>query len=259
MEKWTLITGASKGIGLDMAESYAKEGHNLILVARSIDLLKKAADNFISNYKIKIEIIAQDLSIPESAGLVKKILLEKHIKVHTLINNAGIGIAGEFQEQNIDTIEKMSNLNMLTLTKLCHIFISDMKELGGGEILNVASTAAFQPGPFFSVYYASKAYVLHFSEGLHQELKKFNIKVSCLCPGPTQTNFFIDNKLETVHLSTLPWMKTSASVAKIGHQGMKSNKAIVIPGIINWLMAISVRFTPRFITRIIVGKLNSNI
>lgn len=255
MEKWVLITGASKGIGFDFAHRFAKAGDNLVLVARSLKLLEKSAQKIVELYGVKVEVIAEDLSLPSSAEVIVGELAKKAITIHTLVNNAGIGAAGEFGDHRIETIENMSNLNMLTLTKLTYLLLSDMKKFGGA-ILNVASTASFQPGPFCAVYYATKAYVLSFSEALHQELKSRGIAVSCLCPGPTETDFFKGEGLKGSNLEKLPWMQSSKEVAEVGFNGLRNNKAIAIPGFINWLGAISIRFTPRFIIRRIVAKLN---
>ncbi|MBL6990338.1 MAG: SDR family oxidoreductase [Bacteriovoracaceae bacterium] len=257
MSNWTMITGASGGIGADFAEIFASSGNNLVLVARSTSKLDELAAVLKKQYQVEIICISKDLSKASSAQELVEEIAAQNISVHTLVNNAGVGLAGSFYENDAKRLESMIHLNMTSLTILCRAFIPDMISRGSGGILNVASTAAFQAGPYMSVYYASKAYVLNFTEGLAYELKDTPICVSCLCPGPTKTHFFNSDDLKSTHLKALPWMMSSKKVAAIGYHGLKNNKIIVIPGLVNWLMAKSTSITPRFILRSITGKLNS--
>ena len=258
MNKWILITGASKGIGLDLAWKFAKEKNNLVLVARNEDLLIKIKEKLTTKYNVSVEIIPQDLSQHDSAEKIKAEIDQKNINIHTLVNNAGIGIAGKFHEHSLTSTITMLNLNLITLTKLCRLFIPVMVKNSEGAILNVSSTAAFQGGPYMSVYYASKAFVLSFSEGLYHELRDQNIIVSCLCPGPTKTDFFKGEGLNNNILESMPWVKSSKKVANVGYSGLMKKKTIIIPGILNWIGVQLACLVPRSFSRNIAAKLNHN-
>jgi short-subunit dehydrogenase len=245
----TLITGASSGLGAEFARQCARRGERLVLVARREDRLKEIADEVGG-----AEIIVADLSEPGAATKVVGETMGRGLWVRTLINNAGFGLIGKFDELPLRRQLEMIDLNVRALTNLSFVVIRDMVLKGGGAILNVASTAAFQPGPKMAVYFATKAFVLSLSEALHEELKPHGIKVSCLCPGPTRTEFgdvagFGGNRLfDRVAMD-------SPAVVRAGLAGLKRNRAVVVPGVINKVGAAGTRFAPRPMVRKIAGSI----
>jgi uncharacterized protein len=240
-----LVTGASSGIGEQFARQLAERGYELILVARRKDRLQKLAGQLPT----KAEVIACDLG-SDAAKLPGKVSGD----VDLLVNNAGFGLIGKFAELDAKREREMIDLNAGTLTDLCRAVAPAMIKRKSGAILNVASTAAFQPGPKMAVYFATKAFVLSLSEALHEELKPHGIKVSCLCPGPTRTEFgdvagFGGNGLfDRVAME-------SPAVVKAGLAGLDKNKAVVVPGWMNKVTASSGRFAPRSIVRKIAGAI----
>ncbi len=254
-----LITGASIGIGKEIAENFARDGKDLILVARNKSKLEEIAKDWKSKYKIQVDVIEKDLSKAGASQELALAVRKKKWKVDVLVNNAGFGLNGEFVKNQYNQESSMVHLNVNALHELSHIFLPEIIEseskLRG--ILNVASTAAFQPGPYMSNYYASKAYVLSLSEGLHEELLKSGVHVTCLCPGPTKTEFFDRaNMKENSMLKNPLLLSTAKSVADKGYAGFINNQAIVIPGIFNSLLAQSPRVTPRFLVRKIASFMN---
>ena len=245
----TLITGASAGLGAEFARQCAKRGDDLALVARRRDRLEDLAGQIQG----KVHIFTADLAAPDAAaGLIGEIEAEGLV-VETLINNAGFGLGGRFAELPFERQREMIDLNVRTLTELCRLVVPGMIERGRGGILNVASTAAFQPGPNMAVYYATKAYVLSFTEALHHELRRTRIKVSALCPGPTQTEFF---DVAGVADSILARMSADArGVVSAGLRGLDRNKAVIVPGLGNKIGAQGSRFLPRAAMRRIVGAI----
>ncbi|MCB0363773.1 MAG: SDR family oxidoreductase [Bdellovibrionaceae bacterium] len=257
MKGWTLVTGASGGIGLDMAEMFAEKGHNLILVARSEDKLKALAGTLKEKYKIEAEVIPCDLGVPRGAEALYKATQDKGFKVQVLVNNAGFGEMAPFAKMSAGRVKQMVQLNIATLVDLCHLYLQGMEEFEkGAGILNVASTAAFQPGPEMSLYYATKAFVLSFSEGLHEEMKPKGIHVSALCPGPTRTQFMAEAGIEDGAMFKLPIVLDSKPVARAGVNGFLRNKAIVVPGFGNRSLIFSLRLTPRSWVRCMVKSLH---
>ncbi len=247
MKKIALITGASSGIGKELAIIHAKAGGDLVIVARNTEKLIQLKGEIEEKYQVTVHVISKDLSIKESVDQLFKEITDKGISINYLINNAGFGEYGEFQNTSWDREEKMIALNITTLTQLCKLFIPHMIRHGGGRILNVASTAAFQPGPLMAVYYATKAFVLHFSEAIGEELKDTGITVTALCPGATQSNFFNDAQMNDSKLVKGKKLPSSEDVANYGYRAMKKGKSVAIHGIGNFLLANSVRFSPRFL------------
>ena len=194
--KTALITGASGGIGYEFAKLLAKDCNTLVLVARSKDRLKEIKKELETASPISVIVVAQDLSEPDAAEKIFRRLESEHIIVDILINNAGFGDHGAFVETDWRKEEKMIAVNISALTEMTKLFLKGMVERKSGRILNVASTAAFQPGPFLAVYYASKAYVLSFSEVIVNELKGKGVTVTALCPGPTATGFALAARME---------------------------------------------------------------
>jgi uncharacterized protein len=245
----TLITGASAGLGAEFARQCAARGEALALVARRRDRLEALAAALGGD----VHVFAADLSREgAAAGLIAELEAEG-LSVDTLINNAGFGLAGRFAERPLARLGEMIDLNVRTLTELCHLVLPAMRARGKGAILNVASTAAFQPGPNMAVYYATKAYVLSFTEALHHELKGSGIKVSALCPGPTHSEF---SDVADSHSPTLERMKMPAApVVAAGLRGLDRNQAVVIPGFRNKVGAQASRFLPRSTMRNIIGRI----
>jgi short-subunit dehydrogenase len=245
----TLITGASAGLGAEFARQCAKRGEALALVARRRDRL----DALKAELGGDVHIFAADLALPGAAESLIAELEAEGLSVATLINNAGFGLAGQFAERPLERQREMIDLNIRTLTELCHLVLPAMRAAGKGAILNVASTAAFQPGPNMAVYYATKAYVLSFTEALHHELNGTGIKVSALCPGPTHSEF---SDVADSHSPTLERMKMPAApVVQAGLEGLDRNKAVVIPGFKNKIGAQASRFLTRAAMRRIIGRI----
>lgn len=255
--KYTLITGASSGIGYELAKVFAGHGHDLILVARTEKKLKELAQDLEKQHRIKAVVVACDLSLPNSAQGLYEQIRAQNLEIDNLVNNAGFGSHGVFAESSLMNIQSMIQVNITTLTELCRLYISDMLKEKSGRILNVASTAAFQPGPMMTVYYATKAYVLHFSEGLYEELKATGISVTALCPGPTQSNFGAAANASDLPIFNTISIPTSEDVAKYGYDSLMKQKPIAIHGFVNNIMARTVGFMPRNAVRSMVMKMQS--
>ncbi len=229
-----LITGASGGIGYELAKLFAADGYNLVLIARNVQKLRTFA---------KATIIAKDLSHSDSPQAIYDELKKRNISVDLLVNNAGYGMRGFFHQ--LDTREQLEQLqlNIVTLTHLTRLFLPEMIKKDYGRILNVASTAAFQPGPLMAVYYASKAYVLSFSQALSNETKGTGVTVTALCPGPTRTGFATRANLEGTMLFKSRIMDAD-SVALAGYRGLMAGRSVVIPGLKNRILVFLRRFVP---------------
>jgi uncharacterized protein len=256
MTRYALITGASSGIGLALAEALARRGRSLILVARQRDQLESIAIELTQRFGVEVLFRACDLGEPLRLSGFLLELEEGERQIDLLVNCAGIGTSGPFLAQDWMTEQDLIEVNILALTRMCHALGNAMALHGGGQILNVASVAAFQPGPWMSSYYASKAYVLHFSEGLREELKSCGIKVSVLCPGPTRTAFFGTAQMDTAKLDRSQQLMSPEEVALYTVRALERNKAIIIPGRRNRWLAFSPRLSPRWLTRKIAGAIN---
>jgi uncharacterized protein len=240
-----LITGASGGIGLELANVFAQHGHHLLLVARNKQKLDELGERLAHQWGISVRTIQKDLSVDDSAQEVYAAVTAESLPVDILVNNAGFATFGYFVEiEPRDELEEL-HVNIVTLTHLTKLFLKDMVTRGRGRILNVASTAAFQPGPLMSVYYASKAFVLFFSEALANEVKGTGVSVSVLCPGPTKTGFQGRAAMEDSRLVAGRRLMDARTVAEHGYRGLMSGKAIIIPGLLNKLGAQGYRFLPR--------------
>ena len=245
----TLITGASAGLGVEFARQLAGRGQKLVLVARRKDRLEALAVE-LANARA----VAMDLSEAGSTAALMADVETAGEHIETLVNNAGFGLRGRFAELDAARQREMIDLNVTSLTELCRAVVPGMIERRSGAILNVASTAAFQPGPNMAVYFASKAYVLSFSEALHEELKPLGIRVTALCPGPTRTEFGAvagfgeDSSFDRISAD-------AASVVRAGLKGLDRNRAVVVPGWINKVGASSTRFAPRPLVRKIAGAI----
>ena len=225
MKQTALITGASNGIGLELARIHAKRGGNLVLVARSQDKLKQLADELRAQYDgIQITVIAQDLTMPQAAQSVFAQTEQLGIQVDILINNAGFGGHGRFFERELAKEQQMIQLNITALTELTHLYLQGMVARRRGKILNVSSTASFMPGPLQAVYYATKAYVTSFSQAVAEEVREFGITATALCPGAVATDFVAAGDLQGVGA----WKnaKSAQSVAEYGYRAMEKGELV---------------------------------
>lgn len=247
----TLITGASSGIGLELAKLAAADGHDLVLVARRKDKLAEVKKELEAKHGVTIHVLAVDLSDPTTAERIVRELIKQKLDVDILINNAGFGVVGDFSETDWAKEQSMLQVNMLALTELTKLLLPAMLERKQGRILNVSSTAAFVPGPGMALYYATKAYVQSFSEALAEELAGKGVTITALCPGPTQTEFAQTAGITSTTLfrSGIP---TAASVASDGYRAMLRGQRIVISGFGNQLNRFFARLLPSWlITRIV--------
>jgi short-subunit dehydrogenase len=251
-----LITGASSGIGLELAELFAADGSDLVLVARREDRLKELADRLESEHGVKVHVLPKDLSEPKAPDEIFAQLKKEKIQVDVLVNNAGFGVKGIIPEIDLDQQLDMVQVNVKALTHLTRLFLPGMIERGYGGVLNVGSLAAFQPGPNLAVYFATKAYVLSYTEALAEEISNPDIKISCLAPGPVRTEFGEKSDLEDSLLFKVSLMD-SEPVVKAGYEGFRKGKVIVIPGLKQQIVPLLNRFTPRSMVRKIAKKLNT--
>lgn len=239
-----LITGASTGIGLELARSFAKRGYRPILVARSGDKLAQVAADIEAATGVGAVPMPFDLSRPGAGVELAKLLIEREIAVDVLINNAGFGSTGPFAQSDPDTQTGMVDVNIRAVVELTRLLLPGMIERGRGGILNLASTAAFQPGPMMAVYCAAKAFVLSFTEALSEELRGTGVKVTCLCPGATESSFHERAGTDKTAI-TRGGMMSAARVAEIGYRAFERNRRVVIAGAANTIMARAVPFMPR--------------
>ncbi len=259
MNKTALITGASGGIGMELARIHASKGDNLVLVARSKDKIDALKSELENQFGISVYNIGKDLTKKDAAKAIFVELSVQKIRVDYLINNAGFGDFGLFADSNWEKQSEMINLNVLALTHLTHLFLPDMIKNKFGKVLNIASTAAFQPGPTMSVYFATKAFVLSFSEAIANELKGTGVTVTVLCPGATESGFQAAADLKNSNLFKGNQIASSKEVAEYGYNMMMKERIVVIHGFMNKVLVFSVRLAPRnIITYIARMKLKSN-
>ncbi len=242
---WAVITGASGGIGLELARLIAGDGKNLVLIARNAERLEEVKKELEAKCGVSVKTIPKDLSHPEAPEEIYTRLSEEGAHVDMLVNNAGIGVYGKFSDTKTSRMLGMLQLNIVSLTHLTRLFLPGMIERKSGRILNVASTAAFQPGPLLAVYYATKSYVVSLSEAIAQELAGTGVTVTSLCPGPTATNFVEEADMGMPILFKYGLVMDSQSVARVGYAAMMEGKTLAIAGFLNRLLAFSTRFTPR--------------
>lgn len=252
--KTVLITGASSGIGYEFAKIFAQKHYHCIIVARNKEKLEQVHNELKNTYhNVPVTVIVQDLSEPQSAQKVLDKVKEHELVVDVLINNAGFGDTKIFHEANLEKLQQMIHLNITTLTDLTRLVLPHMVHRNKGYILNVASTAAFQPGPYMATYFATKAYVLSLTEAIADELRDTNIGITALCPGATRTGFQDAANLDTKAVQgSLP---SAAEVAEYGYNALMNKKVVAIHGWKNWLTAFSVRFAPRKLVTALVRKL----
>ncbi|HWL41067.1 MAG TPA: SDR family oxidoreductase [Gemmatimonadaceae bacterium] len=240
-----LVTGGSGGIGLEIAKVLARKGFDLVLVARKRDTLEAAAGQLEGKFDIKAHVFAADLRRPDAPEQIFDFLHNDNLPIEVLVNNAGFGVGGEFSETELQRELEMIQVNIAALTHLTKLFLPPMMKRRSGRVLNVASTAAFQPGPLMAVYYATKSYVLSFSQALAEELRNTGITVTALCPGPTQTDFAEAAQMTNSRLFTTFGVADADDVAQYGVHAMLKGKRVAIPGIRNKMMAQANRLAPR--------------
>ena len=240
-----LITGASGGIGYELAKLFAKDHHSLVLVARNAPRLAQVADELQRQFGITVRTFALDLTESAAPQSLFAQLQSEGVDIGILVNNAGYGRFGEFAGVSLEESLGQIQLNVTALTELTKLLLGPMLERRSGEIMNVASTAGFQPGPLMAVYYATKAYVISFSEALANELEDKGVTVTCLCPGATETGFAGRAGNDESRLFKKLRPMDAKTVARTGYRGLLKSKTLVIPGFRNWLVAESVRVSPR--------------
>lgn len=250
-----VVTGASGGIGLELSKILAREGYDLVLVARSGDRLKEIARELGKEYGIKTECLSADLTQADAA---EKLFQLTGGKAEILVNNAGFGDYGLFSECDWNKQEKMMELNILALSRITHRFLPSMIENGKGRILNVASVAAFVPGPLMSVYYASKSYVLSFTEALSVELKGTGVTATALCPGPVNTGFSKAANAEDVSLFKQSSGADAADVAEFGYRKMTKGKTVAVHGLLFGIALLFVKTLPRCVVRKLIFRIQKS-
>jgi short-subunit dehydrogenase len=239
-----LITGASSGIGRELAKVFARRGYDLVLIARNKKAMEELASQLRASFETKAIILAKDLSKHNAADEVFNVLRRKRLEVDVVVNNAGFGTFGPFVQTEVKSSLDLLQVNVVALTQLVRLFAAEMVKRGKGKILNVASTAAFQPGPWMSTYYASKAYILSFSEALAHELAGSGVTVSCLCPGPTRTEFHRRAGMEHIVLFHSFLTMEAAPVAQCAFEGLMKGKRVIIPGVLNKIGTVAARMAP---------------
>lgn len=247
MRKTVLITGASSGLGIEFAKIHAANGDNLVLVARSKDKMNLLKEEIEKRHDISVYVIGRDLSEESAPKTIFNELKTQKIHIDYLINNAGFGDFGQFAQCNWEKQLEMIHVNITALAYLTRLFLPEMIKNKHGKILNVASTASFQPGPTMSVYFATKAFVLSFSEAIANEVKGTGVTVTALCPGATETGFKTAARLDNSVLFKGGGVASSKEVAMYGYKAYMKGKTVVVHGFINKVMAASVRFAPRSI------------
>jgi short-subunit dehydrogenase len=252
-----LITGASTGIGFELARVFARHGHGLVLVARNRERLQVEEQKLKSEFSVRINSLTADLEDPKSPQVLHDEINANGITIDILVNNAGFGSHGLFKDTDLKSDLAMIQLNVMTLTHLTKLYVKEMVKRGSGRILNVASTGAFQPGPLMAIYCASKAYVLHFSEAIANELLGSGVTITTLCPGATQSEFHNRARTQNIRLIRRRIMDATP-VAESGYRGLMEGKPVVIPGFANRALAQAHRFAPRdLVTRLSRGAMES--
>jgi short-subunit dehydrogenase len=253
-----LITGASMGLGAEFARLFASEGYDLVLTARSgekLAILKKEVENL---HGVTAHVLVADLADERAPAAIYEHVRSRRFDIDVLVNNAGFGMYGKFQESNWETEAEMVQVNVVALMHLTKLFMQDMVALRNGHIINVASTAAFQAGPMQSVYYASKAFVLSFSEAIGNELKGTGVTVTALCPGPTPTGFQERANVGNLRGLRLLMRVSPEGVVRAGYHGMKRGAPVVVPGVLNNFLIFIQRFTPRRLAVMAVRRMQTH-
>jgi len=258
MNKTALITGASEGIGLEFAKIFAKEKYDLVITARNETKLNELANDIKNKSDVNVRVVVKDLSKQNAGEEIFNKLTNENIVADILVNNAGCGMFDNYWNVDLHDEKNMLQVNIMALAELTILFARDMVNRGGGKILNVASTAAFQPGPTMPGYYASKAFVLRYSQAINFEIKRKGVQVSTLCPGPTITDFQIRSKMNETNMFKRKFAMSAEEVASIGYKGLMKGRSVIIAGGLNWLAAMASRIAPSKISMKVVNWLLSN-
>ena len=255
-----LITGASGGIGEALAKIFAAHSYDLVLAARSGEKLSQLAAQMAEQHRVRAESTSVDLSSPTGSEELLSFLQSRSIEIDVLVNNAGLGVMGPFADADLREQLTQIQVNVVALTHLTRVLLTGMIRRRRGKILNVASTAAFQPGPLMAVYYATKAYVLSFSEALWNELEGTGVSVTCLCPGPTRTDFMARARMGNPSvLAKSRVMMDAEEVARRGFEGLEKGRRLVIPGFLNKVLAHSTRLGSRGLSARVVRRIMKGI
>jgi hypothetical protein len=238
-----LVTGASSGIGLELARVFAQHGYDLVITARDEARLREVAHDLQTRHRVTVRVLAADLALHNAPQQIFEELQRDGIAVNVLVNNAGFATYGPFSQTDLDTELQLVQVNIAALTHLTKLFLPQMQQRRRGKVLNVASTAAFQPGPLMAVYYASKAYVLSFSQAIGEELRGSGVSVSCLCPGPTASSFQERAAMQKSKLMS-GTMMDARTVALAGYRGLMRNQPVIIPGAHNKGFALLAKLLP---------------
>jgi uncharacterized protein len=243
-----LITGASSGIGLELARLFARDGIDVVLVARSERSLRELADQLSADHDISAHVVPADLDDPRAPEGIVQEIERRGVVVDFLVNSAGFGLGGRFADQDLARQLSMLQVNISALTHLTRLILPGMLERKRGRIIQIASTAAFQPGPLMAVYYASKAYVLSFSEAVAEEVSGTGVTITALCPGPTRTNFAKVAGAQVSARFRQPGVMSAERVAAAGYRAMMKGRRVAIPGLLNLLFVQATRIAPRIVT-----------
>ena len=255
MNKTALITGASEGIGLEFAKIFAREKYDLVITARNETKLNELANDIRNKNDVSVKVVVKDLSKQNAGEEIFNKLKKENINVNILINNAGFGVFDNYWDINLQDEKNMLKVNIMALAELTILFAKHMINHGGGKILNVASTAAYQPGPTMPGYYASKAFVLRYSQAINFEMRKKGVQVSTLCPGPTITEFQTRAKMNETNMFKRRFAMSAEEVASIGYKGLMKGRSVIITGSQNWLAAMASRIAPSKISMRVVNWL----
>ena len=253
MNKTALITGASEGIGLEFAKIFAKEKYDLVITARNETKLNELANDIKNKSDVNVRVVVKDLSKQNAGEEIFNKLKNENIVADILVNNAGCGMFDNYWNVDLHDEKNMLQVNIMALAELTILFARDMMNRGGGKILNVASTAAFQPGPTMPGYYASKAFVLRYSQAINFEMRKKGVQVSTPCPGPTITEFQIRSKMNETNMFKRKFAMSAEEVASIGYKGLMNGRSVIIAGGLNWLAAMTSRIAPSKISMKVVN------
>jgi short-subunit dehydrogenase len=246
-----LVTGGSSGIGIALAKEIAAHGHDVVLVARGRDALEAAAGVIEGKYGVRADVIPADLRLPDAADRLYETVSNEKFEIGILVNNAGFGLGGEFLETDLEREVEMIQVNVTAVTQLTKLFAGPMVRRRTGRVMNVASTAAFQPGPLMAVYYATKAYVLSFSQAVAEELRGTGVTVTALCPGATATAFNDTAEISNTRLFTRLGVADADDVAEYGYRAMMRGERVAIPALRDKILVQAERFAPRaLVTRI---------
>lgn len=251
-----LITGTTSGIGKEFAELFAKKGYNLVTVAMNEEVLQKQKEELEKTYKIGVTYIVKDLSKQESYVEIYNEVKQSNINIDILVNNAGFATYGDFIDLELEKQNNLAMVNMMAVMNLSYLFGKDMANRKQGKIINIASIASFQAGPFMGMYYASKSFVRSFTEALHEELKEYGISVTAICPGPTKTKFEERAKMKKSYMFKKMKVDTAKNVAEKSYQAMMKNKAVYVVGFQNKIIAFLTRFGSLKLSRNVAKKIN---